>query len=110
MEESKHEFLIGEFLEAVNDIGAYGLQKYGSASFQARRQNGDKSRGQLPRCQTQIIGDHIRRHMSEYQNGIRHDHFKTRKHQLGAVAFNAMMEFYFADLATEETPTQTAAP
>jgi hypothetical protein len=36
-----------------------------------------------------------------YLNHEPHDHFGTDKHQLAAVAFNAMMEFYFAGLGEE---------
>lgn len=91
-------FLIDSFLEAMNDIGRYGYEKYGSDSFQARRLNGDNSRGPMRRCQSQIIADHAREHFSMYLNHDAHDHFGTDRHQLAAVAFNAMMEYYFAGL------------
>lgn len=90
-----HEYLIPEFLSAMNDIGRYGHQKYGEASFQHRRVAGDKSRGGMRRTQPQSIADHAREHFSMYLNHVPHDHFGTDKHQLAAVAFNAMMEFYF---------------
>lgn len=46
---------------------------------------------------------HANEHFRMAINGEIHDHFKTRKHQLAAVAFNAMMEFYFAGLETESS-------
>lgn len=101
----EYEFLSQEFLEAMNDIGRYGFEKYGADSFQARRQNGDRSR-MLKRCEPQAIADHAREHFSMYLNHEPHDHFGTDRHQLAAVAFNAMMEFYFAGL---ETPALKAS-
>jgi len=82
----------------MDDIGRYGSEKYGVTSFQHRRLAGDRSRGEMKRCQPQAIADHAREHFSMYLNHIEHDHFKTDRHQLAAVAFNAMMEFYFARL------------
>src|SRR5580658_538001 len=90
------EFLDARFLEAMADIGRYGSEKYGEKSFQARRLNGDRSRGTLERCNSEQIIKHANHHLSEYLCGLAHDHFATRKHQLAAAAFNAMMEFYFA--------------
>ena len=92
------EFLSPGFLRAMNDIGRYGFEKYGEQSFQARRLKGDTSRGDMKRTTPQAIADHAREHFSMYLNHIPHDHFGTDAHQLAAVAFNAMMEFYFAAL------------
>jgi len=99
---SKWEFLDESFLQAMNDIGRYGFEKYGPQSFQQRRLNGDRGRGPLESTRTgsQKIADHAREHFSMYLNHEPHDHFGTDAHQLAAVAFNAMMEFYFAGLTT----------
>lgn len=97
-----YEFLLPAFLEAMNDIGRYGFDKYADNSFQARRLNGDNSRGGMKRCEPSAIANHAREHFSMYLQHIEHDHFKTDIHQLAAVAFNAMMEAYFAGIATEE--------
>jgi hypothetical protein len=96
------EFLSKQFLEAMNDIGRYGHQKYGEASFQHRRLMGDSSRGDMERTQPHQIARHAREHFAMYLRGELHDKFATRKHQLAAAAFNAMMEFYFAGLEGEE--------
>ncbi len=96
-----HEFLSDKFLEAMNDIGRYGFEKYGESSFQERRLKGDTSRGPLNRCSTSEIGEHVREHYRQYMAHIPHDKFGTRKHQLAAAAFNVMMEFYFAGLEEE---------
>jgi hypothetical protein len=98
----EYEFLSTAFLQAMNDIGRYGAEKYGEESSEHRRLLGDKSRGKNPRTSTQSISDHIRGHLSEYQNKVKHDHFGDEAHQLAAVAFNAMMEFYFANSEEEK--------
>jgi hypothetical protein len=97
-EPQMYEFLSLDFLEAMNDIGRYGFEKYGIDSFQARRAKGDRSRGPLKRTQGQVIADHAREHFNQYLGHEAHDHFNTDVHQLAAVAFNAMMESYFAGL------------
>lgn len=85
----------------MNDIGRYGNEKYGKDSFHQRAQSGDRSRGGLERTDPKVIINHAGNHGAEYLAGVPHDHFHTRKHQLAAVAFNAMMEFYFAGLEDE---------
>lgn len=94
-------FLSESFLEAMNDIGRYGHQKYGEQSFQHRRLQGDTSRGNMERTTSRSIADHATNHFAMYLRGEAHDHFRTRRHQLAAVAFNAMMECYFAELEHE---------
>jgi hypothetical protein len=79
---AQYEFLNAKFLEAMNKIG-------------------DRSRGSLARTDSEVIANHSWNHFAEYLAGLPHDHFHTRKHQLAAVAFNAMMEFYFAGLEDE---------
>lgn len=96
--ESKLEFLLPAFLEAMNDIGRYGFEKYGPDSFQFRRMAGDTSRGEMQRTTPWAIADHASNHFDMYLEGTRHDKFNTEVHQLAAVAFNAMMEAYFAGL------------
>ena len=100
--EDLYPHLIHEFLQAMDDIGAYGEEKYKFQSFQQRRLRGDKSRGTANRCSTSEIGEHVREHYRQYMARVPHDHFKTRKHQLAAAAFNCLMEFYFAGLSDEE--------
>ena len=97
--ESDFKYLIPEFLKAMNDIGQYGHEKYGEQSFQYRRLQGDTSRGDMERTQPHEIGRHACHHFGLYLDGEDHDHFEDKIHQLAAVAFNAMMEAYFAGLA-----------
>ena len=96
-------FLKKSFLDAMNDIGSYGHEKYGTESFNARALNGDRSRGKLTRASTDAILSHAVEHFLAYRRGELHDHFGTQKHQLAAVAFNAMMEYYFAGLEDEKS-------
>jgi hypothetical protein len=101
-----YRFLIPQFLEAMNEIGCYGHDKYGKDSFHHRAQLGDRSRGELARTQAEVIAEHAAAHFRMHLAGIPHDHFGTRHHQLAAVAFNAMMEFYFAGLEDEGDEAQ----
>jgi len=95
------EFLDAKFLQAMNEIGEYGHAKYGAESFHTRALVGDTSRT-LERTGDEVIARHALEHFLAYLNDIPHDYFNTRRHQLAAVAFNAMMEFHFAGLAKEE--------
>ena len=89
-------FLDAKFLSLMNDIGQYGHEKYGADSFHARALLGDKSRGNLARAEKEDILRHARRHIVEYGDDIKHDHFGDLGHQLAAAAFNLLMEFYFS--------------
>lgn len=99
----QYPFLSEKFLAAMNDIGAYGHAKYGEESFDHRRKLGDTSRGTLERTKPEAIAAHAEEHFKAYLRGELHDHFQNRGHQLAAVAFNAMMEFYFAGLEESES-------
>jgi len=92
--ENPFPFLIEEFMQAMNDIGKYGFEKYGKDSFQSRVQIGDNSR-YMNRVEAAVILAHAKEHIDSYLLKIPHDHFGDLKHQLAAVAFNAMMEFHF---------------
>ena len=94
--EDRSHFLFTKFIEAMNDIGRYGHEKYGERSFHHRVDIGDRSRDE--RTRAFVIYEHADGHFDAHLRGILHDHFNTRKHQLAAVAFNAMMEFHFAGL------------
>jgi len=99
---TKYPFLNEKFLQAMNEIGEYGHAKYGENSFHARAKKGDKSRGTLVRTQPELIAKHASDHFLMHLQGVKHDHFGTLRHQLAAVAFNAMMEYFFAALEDEE--------
>jgi len=92
---SSLEFLSTAFLGAMNDIGRYGHEKYGQLP-RLRCDHADPAR-----VTSAVIAEHAREHFEEYLYDIPHDHFNTKRHQLAAVAFNAMMEYYFAGLDDE---------
>lgn len=94
--------LRAKFIEAMEDIGRYGHEKYGENSFEARTVRGENQRGTLERVSSEGIAEHSAEHFRMHIRGELHDHFGTRRHQLAAVAFNAMMEFYFAGLEDEQ--------
>jgi hypothetical protein len=98
----EYKFLIPQFLQAMDDIGRYGDEKYSKDSFNQRALVGDRSRGTLSRCEPIEIACHAHDHFQDYLQGVKHDKFGTLKHQLAAVAFNAMMEFYFAGLSHDD--------
>jgi hypothetical protein len=98
---TQYPFLNAKFLEAMNDIGRYGNEKYGKDSFHQRAKAGDRSRGTLDRAKPEVIAKHASDHFTDGNAGILHDHFHTRTHQYAASAFNAMMEFYFSGLEDE---------
>lgn len=87
------EYLFKPFIDAMNEIGQYGYDKYQENSFQSQAARGVVER--IPRQASETIASHAAAHFEEYLDGIKHDHFDTRGHQLAAVAFNAMMEYYF---------------
>ena len=87
---SPYEFLNPDFLELMNDIGRLGHEKFGDDAIEA---NGDRTR-KLPRHQANML--HAYRHITAYEDGVKHDHFGDLKHQLAAVAFNCMLEFWFS--------------
>lgn len=89
-----------EFIKLMRDIGELGKTKYGVGSIQSKIERGDLSR--TTRLSSHVIGLHMSDHFGDYLQGQKHDHFGTLKHQLAAVAFNAMMEFWLADLNEKE--------
>ncbi|WP_446744313.1 hypothetical protein [Silvibacterium acidisoli] len=99
-------FLLKSFLDDMNAIGQYGHEKYGDFSFHARALKGDTSRGDHPRTTPEAIAEHAKEHFAMFLRGESHDHFGTRRHQLAAVAFNAMMEYYFAEMEREPISPQ----
>lgn len=82
----RYDLLDSDFLHCIAQIGAYGAQKYGDFNYQKNRLTSDKS-----------PMNHVQMHIHQYKLGILHDHFKTRKHQLAAAAFNLMMEFFYLE-------------
>jgi hypothetical protein len=91
---------VADFAVLMAEIGAYGRSKHGDMSTQARIERGDLSRWE--RITPEANALHAADHFQMYRDGIVHDHFGTLKHQLAAVAFNALMEYHLAKLAEVE--------
>lgn len=98
--ESDLKFVIPGFIKLMNEIGVYGQEKHGENSFQARLERGLVER--TPRLSREHIRHHIVTHAFDYYYRTKHDHFDTLEHQLAAIAFNAMMEYYFLMLEKEQ--------
>ena len=92
MRGNPYHHLNAAFLETMDELGRYGAEKYGPLP-KVRSDHRDPTR-----VSTEALKIHAEDHFDAYQRNIPHDHFNTRRHQLAAVAFNAMMEFYFAEL------------
>ena len=83
----RFDILIAEFELLQAQIANYGAQHYGDYNWQKSRMQGDKS-----------PLNHIREHLNQYQRNIPYDHPEIgtdRKIHLAAIAFNAMMEFWY---------------
>ena len=87
----KYEFLDESFLALMNDIGRIGHEKFGANAFEV---NGPQRR--IPRHQKAEILRHAHQHLWLYEDGVKHDKTGNLQGHLGAVAFNAMLEFYFS--------------
>lgn len=89
-----------DFVNIMIEIDAYGRAKHGEKSTQARIESGNYTR--WDRIETEALANHADDHFQNYSLGIKHDYFHTLGHQLGAVAFNALMEFKLARLEKEK--------
>lgn len=83
----RYDILDPEFLKCLAQIGHYGAEKYGDLNWQKSRLGADKS-----------PVNHIYKHLGAYRNSEPYDHKElgqARKWHLAAIAFNAMMEFWY---------------
>jgi 8-oxo-dGTP diphosphatase len=87
----QYEFLDDDFLTLMNDIGRLGHEKFQNDSFEVA---GNKRR--IARHRKEEIMAHAHRHLWSYEDGVRHDKTVNLQGHLGAVAFNAMLEFIFS--------------
>lgn len=88
------------FIVTMQEVGDLGNAKYKENSVEGRIARGDMTRF-TERIYAREIIRHSCQHGNEYLDGIKHDVYKTRRHQLGAAAFNPMMEFSLAELENE---------
>lgn len=94
-------YVSAKFIDAINDIGKHGHEKYGDYVYHATRQPKAR-RKDGARWTSRAMCEHADAHFYAYTEGCTHDHFGTRRHDLAAVAYNAMLEFLFAGLDEEE--------
>ena len=86
-----YEFLNPDFLELMNDIGRLGHETFGADAFEVAG-----SKRQIARHMKSAILRHAHQHLWLYEDGVKHDKTGNLQGHLGAVAFNAMLEFYFS--------------
>lgn len=88
----RFDILYPEFLREMARIADYGAKKYGEYNWTKSRLKG----GQGPMS-------HIFEHMNQYNMSEPYDHTEIgtdRKIHLAAIAFNAMMEYWYEDHPT----------
>ena len=83
----RFDILDPEFILTLSKIGNHGAKKYGDFNYQKSRLTG-------------INGavNHMYHHLHKYQTNKLYDHEDVgteRKYHLAAIAFNAMMEFWY---------------
>jgi hypothetical protein len=89
------------FLHMLAKIAHYAAEKYGSwEQYTNARLTGEKS-----------PINHIYEHLRQYQISEEHDRFGDPEWHLAVIAYNAMMEFYYARRwGVEEHPTTKKVP
>ena len=81
----RYDSLNHDFIKMLAEIAYYAGIKYGSPEqYATGRLTGEKS-----------PVNHIYEHLRQYQTGEQHDHFKDSRYHLAAIAYNAMMEYYY---------------
>jgi len=89
----RYDVLYWNFIHAMAEIGHIGAEKYGDLNYQQSKLRRDKS-----------PVNHMANHLRQYINGEKHDKLGDRKYQLAAIAFNAMMEFYYSENKDASSP------
>lgn len=80
----RYDLLVPQFIEALAMLGSYGANKYGDRNWEQSRLTGGK--GPV---------NHMYNHLVEFQMGTPHEFFGTSRGHLVAIAYNAMMEFFY---------------
>ncbi len=88
----RYDVLGPDFLHCMAEIGAYGAETYGDFNWHKSRLDGEK--GPV---------NHMYKHLGQYRRGEVYDHLNgDRKYHLAAIAFNAMMEFWYLENVDKE--------
>lgn len=85
----RYDILNPSFLQKMAQVAALGAAKYGEYNWQKSRLIGEDS-----------PINHMHIHLNAYSRGERYDHSEigiTRKEHLVAIAFNAMMEYWYEE-------------
>ena len=88
----RYDILDPDFLHLMAQIADYGAKKYGDFNWHKSRMEGEK--GPI---------NHIYKHLMYYRNNVPYDHVEVGRGvelHLVAIAFNAMMEFFYATKLT----------
>lgn len=89
-----------DFIKLMAQIAQYAEGKYGAAEqYTESRLTGDKE-----------PINHVFEHARQYLVGEDHDHFKTKEHQLAAIAYNAMMQYFYLVCGYIPAPEGLYAP
>lgn len=97
-------FVDADYVQTMNEVGLLGEIKHGDKCIEQRVRKGDFSRyGE--RVYRSGFRLHSDGHWREYVDGVTHDAFGTLRHQLGAVGYNAQLEFKLSRLAGEGADT-----
>lgn len=92
----RYDILAPEFLHCMAMLAEYGAEKYGELNWQLSRLEGGKS-----------PINHMMKHIQEYRMNTKYDHFDgSIKWHLVAIAFNAMMEFWYEEKYNGITKTK----
>ena len=81
----RYDILDPDFLHMMAQIAHYGAVTYGDFNWHKSRLTGDKS-----------PVNHMYKHLSRFRKGDKYDHLDGDiRYHLAAIAFNAMMEFFY---------------
>lgn len=95
----RYDVIMAEFEKTLAQIGHYGAETYGDLNWQKSRLRGGK--GPI---------NHIRKHLTDYRLGEPYDHPEIgtdKKIHLAAIAFNAMMEFWYESQPAGQSTSTT---
>lgn len=80
----RYDLLIPEFLAGMAEVAHIGAVEYGDHNYKRSKLEGNRS-----------PINHIYAHLNSYQRGIFHDKLQNLEGHLLAIAFNAMMEYFY---------------
>lgn len=91
----RYDLLEASFMRAMAKVGQYGAEKFGDANYKKSRMRGKDG-----------PPNHILNHLGSYMLHEPYNHSEIgheRKYHLAAIAFNAMMEFWYEENMNEDT-------